>query len=108
MPARRIVGISQGSILPGSADTGLRVKKGQHIKLTVGGAVVLKRKSAPKNGSDALVSAIGEAGKRAEQRVEGQQAQDFVARQSGNLFVGINDSSSEDNSGELTVEIRVE
>ena len=111
VPAKRTMGLSQASLLDRSADTGLEVKEGQRIRLAVSGGVNLKsgkRRGPVKSGVDVIVCAIGQPAKRADQRVEGRAAMDFVATSSGNLFIGIADDSRADNEGSLTVEVRVE
>ena len=91
--------------LPAAAATGIEVHKGQRVTIHARGKWQISKKAKPV-GAERLVVAIGSADKPALQTVRGDQ-QEFAAEASGELFLGIRDSTPDGNSGHLEVDVEV-
>ncbi len=91
--------------LPAAAATGIEVHKGQRVTIHARGKWQISKKAKPV-GAERLVVAIGSTDKPALQSVGGDQ-QEFMAEASGELFLGIRDTTPDGNSGHLDVDVEV-
>jgi hypothetical protein len=88
------------------AGTGITIRAGQTIKLSRHGEWRWGR-TKKHVGAEQLRIAIGIAEQRPKQIRAVPATLEFVAEQSGELFLGIDDSATQDNSGYLLVEIEI-
>lgn len=100
-------------------DTGINLKEGQEILFTVSGSIFIdkntmvyqngeidvvwnKRKSLPNQPTGALIAKVGEEGYPF---YVGNEKTPFLIRETGRLFVGVNDYNFADNSGKFTITV---
>ncbi len=100
-------------------DTGIQLKIGQEILFTVSGCIYIdngtmvfqngepevnwnNKKSLPNQPTGALIAKVGEDGTPF---YVGNDKAPFNITQNGNLYLGINDSNYEDNSGKFIVTV---
>lgn len=101
-------------------DTGLDVRKGHRIRISATGRIRISptqfcgpegielkdpAKMMAQNPSGGLIAVIGDDN---DDFIFVGPATEIIARRNGRLFLMVNDSRYEDNSGELTVKIQVE
>lgn len=101
-------------------DTGLDVRKGHRIRISATGRIRISptqscgpegielkdpAKMMAQNPSGGLIAVIGDDN---DDFIFVGRATEIIARRNGRLFLMVNDSRYEDNSGELTVKIQVE
>lgn len=104
--ARQFIGNMDVGLSP-AADTGIVVEEGQRISVTATGAWRVGPLERHIGGPRLLRIAIGTADALPQQYVEGDDCVEFTAKHSGHIFLGCVDSSPNDNSGELEVQLDV-
>jgi hypothetical protein len=100
-------GIGDISGLNQFAATGILVEKGQMIEIHATGEWRVGPLEHHLKGPEVLRAAIGTASKPPQQFVECGEQVEFEVEHSGELFLGIVDVATVDNSGELSVEVDV-
>lgn len=104
--ARTLIGLGIFK-LPAAASTGIELEQGREVTLRISGRWKIGLRPVDLRGPEPMRIAVGQVGRPALQSFKGAPVVRFTVKQTGILFLGIDDLIPADNSGELTVDVEI-